>query len=85
VEVVPVLVPVEDLNCLSSPTSMLPIALSEVLGISLTEVMDRYFDGSDALDRKRTNEEGESWLSKEAHRMSTMLERVHQNRDDDSF
>jgi hypothetical protein len=74
---------------------MLPIALSEVLGISLTEVMDRYFDGldeeervcwiEDALDWKRTNEEGESWLSGEARRMSTMIEWVHQNRDDNSF
>jgi hypothetical protein len=25
---------------------MLPVALSEVLGISLLEVMERYFDGS---------------------------------------
>jgi hypothetical protein len=48
---------------------MLPIALSEVLGISLLEVMERYFDGSsedervrrieDAVDRKRSEEEEE--------------------------
>jgi hypothetical protein len=48
---------------------MLPIALSEVLGISLSEVMVRYFDGSsddervrrieNALDRRRSEEEGE--------------------------
>jgi hypothetical protein len=74
---------------------MLPVALSEVLEISLSEVMDCYFDGSDeeervhwiedALDRKRINEEGELWLAGEACRRSSMLERVHQNRDDDSF
>jgi hypothetical protein len=48
---------------------MLPAALSEALGISLAEVMDCYFNGSDeemrvwrieeALDQKSTLEEGE--------------------------
>jgi hypothetical protein len=74
---------------------MLPTALSEVLGISLSEVMIRYFDGSsedervcrigDAIDRKRSEEQGEEWLIGEAHRRSAILERVHQSRDDDSF
>jgi hypothetical protein len=74
---------------------MLPVALSKVLGISISEVMDRYFDGSDeaervrhiedALDRKCTTEEGESWLVGEARRRSLILERVHQGRDDDLF
>jgi hypothetical protein len=74
---------------------MLPVALSEVLGISLSEVMERYFDGlsedervhriGDALDRKRSDEEGEEWLTREAHRRSVILERVHRNREDDSF
>jgi hypothetical protein len=74
---------------------MLPIALSEVLGISLSEVLERYFDGSneddrvrrieDAVDRKRSEEEGEEWLAGEARRRSLILERVHQNREDDSF
>jgi hypothetical protein len=74
---------------------MLPIALSKVLGISLSEVMERYFDGSsedervhhieDAVDRKRSEEEGEEWLAGEAHRRSKIFERAHQNRDDDSF
>jgi hypothetical protein len=74
---------------------MLPTALSEALGISLSEVMDRYFNGSDeaerlrriedALDQRRTLEEGEEWLAGEARRMSAMLERVHQGRNDDSF
>jgi hypothetical protein len=57
--------------------------------------MDCYFNGSteaervrlieDALDRRRSEEEGEEWLAGEAHRRSAMLERVHQGRDDDSF
>jgi hypothetical protein len=57
--------------------------------------MDRYFNGSDeaervcliedALDRRGLEEEGEEWLAGEAHRRSTMLERVHQGRDDGSF
>jgi hypothetical protein len=74
---------------------MLPIALSEVLGISLSEVLERYFDGSnedervrrieDAVDRKRSEEEGEEWLVGEARRRSKVFERAHQNRDDDSF
>jgi hypothetical protein len=74
---------------------MLPVALSEALGIGLSEVMDRYFNGSDeaervhliedALDRRRSEEEGEKWLAGEARRRSAMLERVHQGRDDDSF
>jgi hypothetical protein len=74
---------------------MLPIALSKVLGISLSEVLERYFDGSneddrvrrieDAVDRKRSEEEGEEWLAGEARRRSLILERVHQNREDDSF
>jgi hypothetical protein len=74
---------------------MLPTALSEVLGISLSEVMVRYFDGSsddervrlieDALDRRRSEEEGEEWLAGEARRRSLIQERVHRNREDDSF
>jgi hypothetical protein len=74
---------------------MLPVALREVLGISLSEVMERYFDGSsedervhrieDAVDRKRSEEEGEEWLAGEACRRSRILERAHQSRDDDSF
>jgi hypothetical protein len=74
---------------------MLPVALSEVLGISISEVMDCYFDGldkaervrriEDALDRKCTTEEGESWIVGEARRRSLILEQVYQSRDDDSF
>jgi hypothetical protein len=74
---------------------MLPVALSEALGISLSEVMDHYFNGSDeaervhliegALDRRRSEEEGEEWLAGEACRRSAIFERVHQGRDDDLF
>jgi hypothetical protein len=71
---------------------MLPAALSEALGISLSEVMDCYFDRSDkemrvrkieeALDRRRTTEEGEEWVAGETRRMSVMLEQIHQGGDD---
>jgi hypothetical protein len=74
---------------------MLPAALSKVLGISLSEVMERYFDGlgedervhriEDAIERRRSDEEGEDWLAGEARRRSMVLERVHWNREDDSF
>jgi hypothetical protein len=40
-------VPIEELTRSSSPASMLPTALSEALGISLVDVMERYFDGSE--------------------------------------
>jgi hypothetical protein len=74
---------------------MLPAALSEALGISLADVMDRYFDGSEelvrvrrieeALDRRREFEEGDEWLARESRRTSIMLEQIHQGQDDDSF
>jgi hypothetical protein len=74
---------------------MLPSALSEALGISLSEVMDRYFDGSEeservrqieeALDRRQDVEEGEEWLARESHKTNAMLERIHRGQDDESF
>jgi hypothetical protein len=74
---------------------MLPTALSEALGISLSDVMDRYFDGSEeservhrieeALERRRTFEEGEEWLAQESHKTHAMLEWIHRGQDDDSF
>jgi hypothetical protein len=45
------IVPVEELTRSSSPASMLPAALSEALGISLSDVMVRYFDGSEESER----------------------------------
>jgi hypothetical protein len=94
-EVARPLVPVEELTDSLSPVSMLPPALSEALGISLSEVMDHYFDGSDeatrvrrieeVLDRRRTFEEGEEWLAQESHKTDAMLEWIHQGQDDDLF
>jgi hypothetical protein len=52
-EVVHPLVLVEELTHSSSPKSMLPTALSEALGIRLSEVMERYFNGSDDAERVR--------------------------------
>jgi hypothetical protein len=94
-EVAHPVVPVEELTRSSSPASMLPAALSEVLGMSLSDVMDRYFDGSEeservhrieeALDRRREFEEGEEWLARESHKMEVMLEQIHWGQDDDLF
>jgi hypothetical protein len=94
-EVVHLVVPIEKLTCSLSPASMLPTALSEALGISSLDIMDRYFDGleeservrriEEALDRRRTFEEGEEWLAQESHKMSAMLERIHRRQDDNSF
>jgi hypothetical protein len=88
------MVPVDELNCLSSPASMLPTALSEILGVSLSEVMRLYFDGSEeslhvrrveeALDRRMVNIEGEEWLAREASWLTLDLEHNHEG-EDDSF
>jgi hypothetical protein len=88
-------VPVEELTRSLSPASMLPAALSEALSISLSDIMDQYFDGSEeservcrieeALDRRREFEEGEEWLARESHNTSIMLEWIHQGQDDASF
>jgi hypothetical protein len=53
------------------------------------------FNGSDeearvhrveeALDRRRTFEEGEEWLARESRKVDVMLERIHRGQDDDSF
>jgi hypothetical protein len=66
---------------------MLPEALSDALGITLSEVLDHYYSVSDlaergcligeALDRRRTIEEGEEWLEAESRRMATVAEMVH--------
>jgi hypothetical protein len=74
---------------------MLPAALSEALGISLSDVMMRYFDGSEeservrrieeALDRRREFEEGEEWLARQSRNTDIMLERIHRGQDDASF
>jgi hypothetical protein len=74
---------------------MLPATLSEALGISLSDVMMRYFDGSEeservrrieeALDRRREFEEGEEWLARQSRNTDIMLERTHRGQDDASF
>jgi hypothetical protein len=56
-----------------SPSNMLLEAISEALGIDLSEVLSLYFGEFDdmrrghligeAMDRKRTIEEGEEWLA----------------------
>jgi hypothetical protein len=56
-EPAPLVVPVEELTRSSSPASMLPPTLSEALGISLSDVMMRYFDGSEESERVRHIEE----------------------------
>jgi hypothetical protein len=94
-EAAPLVVPVEELTCSSSPASMLSAALSEALGISLSDVMMRYFDGSEeservrrieeALDRRREFEQGEEWLAQQSHKTDTLLERIHWGQDDASF
>jgi hypothetical protein len=71
---------------------MLPVALSEVLGISVSEVMERYFNGleedvrvhriQEALDHKRLEHEGDEWLAEEAHCLSLNLESTHRGGDD---
>jgi hypothetical protein len=57
--------------------------------------MNRYYseldevkrDGliGDALDRKRTEEEGEEWLQEEARKADIIAKLVHHRRDDDLF
>jgi hypothetical protein len=88
-------VPIEDLNRSSPSESLLPEAVSEALGISLSKVLNLYFRELDeevrdrmvweAIDRRRDQEEGEEWLAGEARRMSMMLELSHRNREDGSF
>jgi hypothetical protein len=66
---------------------MLPVALSEVLGMSLSEVMEKYLNGSEedvqvrhieeALDHRRLEQEEEEWLVEEAHRLSLDLVSTH--------
>jgi hypothetical protein len=71
---------------------MLPKALSDALGISLSEVLNHYYSVSDlvergrligeAIDRRRTTEEGGEWLEVESRRMDTIVEMVHRGGDD---
>jgi hypothetical protein len=85
-EVAHPLVPIEELTRSLSLKSMLPKALSDALGIGLSEVLARYYSISDldergriigeAIHRRRSEEEGEEWLVGEAHRRSAICEQV---------
>jgi hypothetical protein len=71
---------------------MLPEALSDTLGISLSEVLEHYYSVSDlgerghligeAMNRRRSEEEGEEWLAEEARRQDVVAELVHWGGDD---
>jgi hypothetical protein len=71
---------------------MLPEAVSEALGIDLSEVLSLYFGElddarrgrliGDAMDRRRIIEEGGEWLAEEAHRRDAIDEFVHRGGDD---
>jgi hypothetical protein len=71
---------------------MLPATLSEALWISLSEVMECYFNRldevervhkiEDVLDRRRVVKEGKEWLAEESRRMDAALEQIHQGRED---
>jgi hypothetical protein len=71
---------------------MLPEAISEALGISLSEVLDLYFGGVseeqrdrlvwDAIDRRRMNLEDEAWLEAESRRIAAVADMVHRGGDD---
>jgi hypothetical protein len=76
---------------------MLPIALSEVLGISLSEVMDKYFKGVNSsdemasqvsrdIDRMVTEGDGEVWLANEQRKIQERMDLEHQGAGvDDHF
>jgi hypothetical protein len=71
---------------------MLPAAISEALGIDLNSVLRLYFGELDdmrrgclieeAMDRRRTIEEGEEWLAEESGRRDVVAEMVHRGGDD---
>jgi hypothetical protein len=39
----------------------------------------------EALDRRRTFEEGEEWLARESRKTEAMLEQIHRGQDDNIF
>jgi hypothetical protein len=77
-EVAPSLVPMEELTRSSSLSNMLPEAVSEALGISLSEVLKLYFGQLDevrrdcliwdAIDRRRMGDQDREWLKQESRR-----------------
>jgi hypothetical protein len=71
---------------------MLPKALSKALGISLSEVLEQYYNESDvvkrgclignALDRKWMGEEDQEWLDCESKRLCEIEVSFHRQEDD---
>jgi hypothetical protein len=73
------------------------MALSEVLEISLSEVMEKYFGGVDSTDEVADRvaedvdwivleDEGKAWLAREQHRLEEEVEREHRGEGvDDAF
>jgi hypothetical protein len=71
---------------------MLPEAISEALGISLSKVLDLYFGGVaveqrdrliwDVINRRRMSVEDEAWLEAESRRQAAAAEMVHRGGDD---
>jgi hypothetical protein len=93
-EVVPLqVVPIEDLTRSSPSESLLPEAVSEALGISLSEVLNLYFgeldEGTqdrlvwDAIDRRRGEEEDMDVLWEESRRADEAEFRSYY--EDDTF
>jgi hypothetical protein len=70
----------------------LPKAISEALGIDLSEVLSLYFGElddarrgrliGDAMDRRRAIKEGEAWLAVEACERDIMDVFMHRGRED---
>jgi hypothetical protein len=73
---------------------MLPEALSEVLGVSLSEVLDQYYSKLDKvkqsrmignmLDRKQMGERDQEWLDKESQRQEE-VEILSYHWEDDTY
>jgi hypothetical protein len=85
------MVPIDELTRSSSSSSILPEAISEALGITLSKVLDLYFGEIsekqrdrlvwDAIDRRRMNAEDEVWLEGESRRVDVVAEMVHRRGD----
>jgi hypothetical protein len=91
------LVPVSALSSSPTATERLPLALSAVLGITLSEVMERYFEGADSsdgatsqivkdTDRLVVQKDGEEWLGREQRRIEDEMDCDHRGEGvDDAF
>jgi hypothetical protein len=77
------MVPIEELTHSSPSGSLLPEAISQALGISLSEVFDLYFGGIDAIDRWRMEVEDREWLERESRRRDH--EDLYHGEPDDTY